>query len=359
MSSRSPGASPSARAQRFAAAADDGEPAPQHPFDRVAQQQLRSGREPAVVPAQQIGRSREQRLLRPVEAAPPLLQQPLALLCESRAEPFQSDRRRMRDRQRRISQLQSGPRQIAVGLRHPFDEPRRHGRRRFERRMRHQIGDARILVVPDARHHRQRKLRHVVAQAIGVETVQVARRPAAADHHHGIERLPGSGDAAERVDDRIFGRRALHDGVEERETEAVGAFSQFVAEILIPGRTAARHHGDALHDGRHRLLPVHLPHPFGLQAGDGLLPLPLHVAQRVGRIDVEQLQREAVEFVVVHRRFGQYAHAGGEPLPRLGLEIGGDARVLRPPDHGARLRFGNAVALPPSRPVRGSSAPNS
>ena len=101
MSSRSPGESPSA--QRFAAAADDGEPAPQHPFDRVAQQQLRSGREPAVVPAQQIGRSREQRLFRPVEAAPPLLQQPLALLCESRAEPFQSDRRRMRDRQRRIS----------------------------------------------------------------------------------------------------------------------------------------------------------------------------------------------------------------------------------------------------------------
>ena len=55
------------------------------------------------MPAQQIGRSREQRLFRPVEAAPPLLQQPLALLCESRAEPFQSDRRRMRDRQRRIS----------------------------------------------------------------------------------------------------------------------------------------------------------------------------------------------------------------------------------------------------------------
>lgn len=72
----------------------------------------------------------------------------------------------------------------------------------------------------------------------------------------------------------------------------------------------------------------------------------LHVAQRVGRIDVEQLQREAVEFVVVHRRFGQNTHAGGEPLPRLGLEIGGDAGVLRPPDHGARLRFGNAVALP-------------
>ena len=92
MSSRSPGESPSALRN-----------ASPHPFDRVAQQQLRSGREPAVVPAQQIGRSREQRLFRPVEAAPPLLQQPLALLCESRAEPFQSDRRRMRDRQRRIS----------------------------------------------------------------------------------------------------------------------------------------------------------------------------------------------------------------------------------------------------------------
>ena len=60
-------------------------------------------RSQAVKRALQIGRSREQRLFRPVEAAPPLLQQPLALLCESRAEPFQSDRRRMRDRQRRIS----------------------------------------------------------------------------------------------------------------------------------------------------------------------------------------------------------------------------------------------------------------
>lgn len=95
--------------------------------------------------------------------------------------------------------------------------------------------------------------------------------------------------------------------------------------------------------GGHGLLAVHLPDTVALQLGDGHLPLPLHVAQRVGRVDVGDLQREAVEFVVIYQHTCQDPDAGLEPLPRLGLEVAGDAGVVRAPDDGPGLGRGDSV----------------
>ena len=123
----------------------------------------------------------------------------------------------------------------------------------------------------------------------------------------------------------------------------VGAFVQLFAEVLVARGVDARHDGYALHDGRHRRLAVHLPDSVLLQLRDGLLPLPLHVAQRVRRVDVGDLQREAVEFVVGDQHLGQYLDARGQRLPRFGLEVTRDARVVRTPYDGPGLRRRHAV----------------
>ena len=98
--------------------------------------------------------------------------------------------------------------------------------------------------------------------------------------------------------------------------------------------------------GGHPDLAVHVPHALLAQAVDGLLPLPLHVAQRVGRVDVGDLERESVEFVIVDGDFGQDLDSGGEPLSGFGFEVSCDAGIGRAPDHGARLRQRNAVVAP-------------
>ena len=81
----------------------------------------------------------------------------------------------------------------------------------------------------------------------------------------------------------------------------------------------------------------------------GLTPelvLPLHVAQRVGRVDVGDLERESVEFVVVDGDFGQDLDPCGEPLPGFCFEITRNAGIGRAPDHGARLCQRHAVIAP-------------
>lgn len=125
------------------------------------------------------------------------------------------------------------------------------------------------LVVADTRRHGQRELRDMGAETVGVEAVQVAARAAAADQHDGVEFLLPCGDGAEGLHDRLLGGRTLHEGVEERQSEPVGAFVQLLAEVLVACGVGARHHGHALHDGRKRCLAVHVPDPVALQLRDG------------------------------------------------------------------------------------------
>ena len=99
--------------------------------------------------------------------------------------------------------------------------------------MGHQVRDAGVLVVADACDDGQRELGDVGAEAVGVEAGEVVARPSAADQHRGVELLLPPGDGAERGDDRLLGGGALHEGVEEREREAVGASGDFAAELAL------------------------------------------------------------------------------------------------------------------------------
>ena len=116
------------------------------------------------------------------------------------------------------------------------------------------------FVMADTRQHRQRELRHVGAEPVGIEAVEVVGRTAAADDDHGVELLHAVGHGAQRRDDRFLGRRTLHERIEERETEPVGAFADLLAEILVAGGIGARNDGYALYDGGHPDLAVHVPH---------------------------------------------------------------------------------------------------
>ena len=212
--------------------------------------------------------------------------------------------------------------------------------------MGHHVRHARILVVADARQHGERELGDVGAETVGVEAVEVAGRAAAPDEDHGVELPDALGHGAERRDDGLLGGIALHEGVEELRAEGIGTLRQLLAEVLIAGSVGARDHRDALHDRGQRRFAVHLPDPLALQAGDGLLTLTLHVAQRVGGVDVGDLERKAVEFVVGDRRAGQDADAGSELAAGLRLEVGGHARIGRTPDDGPRLGQRHAVVTP-------------
>ena len=245
-----------------------------------------------------------------------------------------------------VAQLQGGVVEPCVDRVHPLHQPSGHRRRGFERRMRHHVRHARILVMADTRQHRQRELRHVGAEPVGIEAVEVAGRTAAADDDHGVELLHAVGHGAQRRNDRLLGRRTLHERIEEREAEPVGAFADLLAEILVAGGIGARNDGYALYDGGHPDLAVHVPHALLVQTVDGLLPLPLHVAQRVGRVDVGDLERESVEFVVVDGDFCQDLDPCGEPLPGFCFEITRNAGIGRAPDHGARLCQRHAVIAP-------------
>ena len=119
--------------------------------------------------------------------------------------------------------------------------------------------------------------------------------------------------------------------------------SAFLEKVLIPGGPGARDDGHTLHDGGHRHLAVHLPDALLLQLRDGLLPLALHVAERVGGVDVGDQQRESVYFVIRYQHLGQDPDPGVEPLARLGLEIACNAGIVRTPDHGPGLRRGDSV----------------
>lgn len=88
--------------------------------------------------------------------------------------------------------------------------------------MGHHVRDARILVVADAREDRQGKLGDVGAEAVGIETVQVAGRPAAPDQYDRIEIVHAVGHGVECRHDRILGTGALHESVEKRQGESIG-----------------------------------------------------------------------------------------------------------------------------------------
>ena len=245
-----------------------------------------------------------------------------------------------------IMQLQSCHVEQPLGIGHPVDQPTGHGSRRFERRMRHHVGDARILVVTDAGDDGQRKLRDISAQPITVETSQIAARTAPANQHHGVEiRLP-VGHLAQSRDDGILGGSPLHESIEQLRFKTVRALGQLLAEVLITGGLRTRHDGYALHDLGHGQRTVHLPHTVLLQLRNGLLPLPFEIAHGERRVDVGDLQRKTVQLVVRDQHFGQQPDTGDEPLSRLDFETGRDARKLIAPDDRPSLCRGQAVVRP-------------
>ena len=279
----------SGRGHGTASGAQDGESQPEDAFGRTSGDQFRGVAEPHALPREEVARRVGQQLCEMFQTQRLPREEFAAQPPHFAREAFETHLRGVHRGLRHVVQLQGGAVEPPVGFGHPFDQPSGHRRRGLERRVGHHVGHAGVLVVPDARHHRQRELRHVGAEAVGVEAVEVAPRPASADQHHGVEFFRPGRDVAQGFDDGFLGRFALHEGVEQGQLETVGASGQLLAEVLIAGGVGARHDGHALHDGRHRRLAVHVPDALLLQLRDGLLPLPLHVAQRVNVIDMSEI----------------------------------------------------------------------
>ena len=225
----------------------------------------------------------------------------------------------------RLGHLAQPPRRLIeprLAARHTLRKPRRHRRRGLKRRMCHHVGHTRILVVTDTRNDGQRELRHIGAETVRIETTQIACRAAAADQNHGIELLRPFGHGTQRRHDRILGRGTLHHGVEQSHDKGIATPAQFVAEVAVSCRRRTRHNGYALHQQRHRRLAVHVPHAVGLQSQNRLPTLALHLPERIGGIQIDDLQRQPVEFVVRDQHPHQNLHPRLQTAARLGLEVG-------------------------------------
>ena len=187
----------------------------------------------------------------------------------------------------------------------------------------------------------------MAAQPIAVETAQIALRSASANQHDRIEVVQRVGHGLQSPDDRLLGLGSLHEGVEQRHFETIRAGRQFLHEVLVPGRVARRDDGQTLHDGRHRQLAVHVEHSVPLQLLDRLPALALHIAERIGRIDVRDLKRQAVKLMVGDERLDEHLQSRAKRLaPGGSAEIGSDHPVRAAPDHRADLRLRDMIGPP-------------
>ncbi len=174
----------------------NGETQPQNALGSITGHPSRNGIQLFLAAFQQPARRQRQQLCKMIQRHISTSEEGRRRFAQITRETLQSHGSIVQHALHDIMQLQSCHVEQPLGIGHPVDQPTGHGSRRFERRMRHHVGDARILVVPDAGQHRQRKLRYVGAEPVGVEAVEVAGRSAAADKRHSVEFILPFGNPA-------------------------------------------------------------------------------------------------------------------------------------------------------------------
>ena len=148
-------------------------------------------------------------------------------------------------------------------------------------------------------------------------------------------------DAVQGSDDARFHPLSLHHGGEQTGIEdiAVGVIFQLVAEVTVPCRRGRRDDCHPLGEQGHLQLLVQGQHALLLQLCQ-YLPTPTrHVAQRIGRVDIHDVEGVAVEFVEADGDLHQHLDAGHECLSRLLLEVRLQQPVNRTPYHATRLGY--------------------
>ena len=187
--------------------------------------------------------------------------------------------------------------------------------------------------MPDTGQDRQRKLRAVCRQQIGVKTVQVGRGSTATQQGHHIEQLLMRIDPIQRCDHRALRALPLHQGGKQFHIEGIARpiVHQLIHEILIACRSRRRDQCHPLGQEWQRQLLVQTKHALLLQLADNLQPLARHISQRISRINIHHRQAQAIQLMEIHRDPHQHLQPRDEALPRLHLEIGlQEAKGLRP-----------------------------
>ena len=90
----------------------------------------------------------------------------------------------------------------------------------------------------------------------------------------------------------------LHKCVKHSEFHSICRTRDLLAEVLITSRIGARNHRHTLRYTGHSQLAVHLPNTLLAQASDGLLTLLFPIADSVRGVDILNLERKSVKFVI-------------------------------------------------------------
>ena len=105
------------------------------------------------------------------------------------------------------------------------------------------------------------------------------------------------------------------------EGEAVGVVAELVAEVLVACGRGRRDDGNALQQAGQGQFFVHVEHAFLLECVENFLTSSGQIAERVGRVDVHDVEAVAVEFVERCANLDQHLHTGREPLSCGSLEM--------------------------------------
>ena len=220
-------------------------------------------------------------------------------------------------------------------------EPLRYRRRCLEHSVSHLIGHTYILVVANACKYGQRHLRYGSGDLVGVEALQVACRATSTNNCYNVELVGSCLNYVKCRFDTLLATVALHYRLEKLSLNAVGTACQLHHKILVACGCGARNYRHSLYYGRHQRLTIQLVNALRLQSLDCLLSATLHLAYGKTCINLQNLQRYAVDCVVRNRSIEENLHSLFKLQPALLLESADDTRHLRTPNSSSCLCLGS------------------
>ena len=180
---------------------------------------------------------------------------------------------------------------------HALDEKSGHGRRRFAAGAGHQIDDGFVAFVPDASDHGEGKLRNIARQLIIFEAIEICRGTSAANDDDGVPLVELLCDGIQGRNDTLRDVGTLHLGGKELQDEGIGRLLDLVAEITVACSIFRADHGNALRKTGQGNLLVERKNPVFHELIDDLLPSSSEFAECKFAVQVNDVERIAIDFV--------------------------------------------------------------
>ena len=219
------------------------------------------------------------------------------------------------------------------------DKESRNGGRCLQMRMGYVVEYGLITLVPNARDYGNGHLRNTCRQGIGIEIGEVAGGSTTTNDDHYIPLFGHFGNLLQGGNHTLLHPTALHDRRVKAgmEVESVVVVFQLIAEVTITGSSSATDHSDAPKYRRQRQRLIIVQDAIGFQLTKNLLTPQSHVAQRIGRVDIHNVQAIAILRMEYDFHLQHDGKSGTEGLARHGFELTQKRTIGSSPTGDTRL----------------------